>query len=206
MAKIKVMDFLKDVELNRRRLLQHLGTNEDLNLTDAITEILQNPELQANIIADGPVNAEGKYRIRFFDIDGTLLKLEYIEPNGSVVPPPNPSYNSELLAFERWASGIGERFNNLTTPVDYAPLYYPKNLGINYIVDLSLKDDLDITFKVSAGASKSILTIDGKYYDTLKVNWGDGNIEFITTTTSAKTYTFTHNYENVDCFYFFYIR
>lgn len=44
----------------------------------------------------------GKCRIRYFDIDGTLLKLEYVKKDTYTSPPTHPNYDPEYLVFAEW--------------------------------------------------------------------------------------------------------
>lgn len=106
MAKIKVIDFLKNVELNRKSLINSLKTaNIDIDASaslsnavnkanEKILEINQQPDLDYDI-------PDGYFEVRYVDIDGTLLKTEIVKKGETTTPPQNPSYDSERLQFVR---------------------------------------------------------------------------------------------------------
>ena len=126
MAKIKVIDFLKNVEYNRQQLMNYckdmgIVLPENTSLTALIQTVINNKA----------ENVANKHLVRFFDLDGTCLYSQYVEDGGSVIPPKSPNFDSEHLVFKNWQSALGiDTFNGIFEDIDYGALYAPKNNGI----------------------------------------------------------------------------
>lgn len=176
MADIQVIDFLKEVESNRQSLIANAQSKGKIidngaSLTEAVA---------VNNTIEPSASPE-KIEVRFFDADGTLLQTNYIDYGGSVIPPPNPSYDPERLTFKRWASAIGERFDNITHDVDYGALYTINNGGFH----------LFCTFNDTTGYTVTLQPYQNVAH-TITINWGDGTPN--DTKTNTGTTNISHTY------------
>lgn len=183
MAKIKVIDFLKNVELNRRKLVDATGSSK-LDSLDNVTNTA--------VEKLGQVEKE-KHEVRFFDADGTQIGDSiWVEDGGSVTPPANPNIDPERLVFDEWYSVIG-RFDNIIHDVDYGAHYLIKDdcgyifLTLTQRSGLNVKS-LSLSLKNISKTSGHILTID----------WGDGTQDSLSSAEasySTITKKFSHTYE-----------
>lgn len=175
-SKIQVIDFLNEVESNRRSLIANAQSkgkviSSGASLTQAVAV--------NNTIS--PSASPEKIEVRFFDADGTLLKQEFIDYGGSVTPPANPNYDPERLTFKRWASAIGERFDNLTHDVDYGALY-TINDGA-YHLFCTFNDTTGYTVTLSPYQNKA---------NTITIDWGDGTPNDTKTNTGSTRISHTY--------------
>ena len=184
-SKIQVIDFLNEVESNRRSLIANAQSkgkiiSDGASLTQAVAV--------NNSIS--PSASPEKIEVRFFDADGTLLKQEFIDYGGSVTPPANPNYDPERLTFKRWASAIGERFDNITHDVDYGALYTINNGGFHIFC----------TFNDTTGYTVTLSPVQTDAH-TITIDWGDGTPNDTKTDTGitniSHTYAQAGDYEIV---------
>jgi len=96
MARIKIQDYIKDVELNRQRLVNATNSDNNSSLSSVVTNTID--RLNEN---GSSSSNEDLCEIRWFDGDGTLLKTEYIPVGGSVTPLDAPNMDPERLTFLR---------------------------------------------------------------------------------------------------------
>lgn len=176
-SKIQVIDFLKDVESNRRSLIANAQSKG--KIIDNGASLTQAVAINNTI---EPSASPEKIEVRFFDADGTLLQTNYIDYGGSVTPPPNPSYDPERLTFKRWASAIGERFDNITHDVDYGALYTINDGAYHLFCTFNDETGYMVTLPVDQNTSGHTITID----------WGDGTPN--DTTTNSGTTNISHTY------------
>lgn len=176
MADIQVIDFLKEVESNRRSLIANAQSKG--KIIDNGASLTQAVAINNTI---EPSASPEKIEVRFFDADGTLLKQEFIDYGGSVTPPPNPSYDPERLTFKRWASAIGERFDNITHDVDYGALYTVNNGGFH--IFCTFNDNTGYTVTLSPYQTDS---------HTITIEWGDGTPNSIKTNTGSTNISHTY--------------
>lgn len=174
--KIQVIDFLNEVESNRRSLIANAQSkgkviSSGASLTQAVAV--------NNTIS--PSASPEKIEIRFFDADGTLLKQEFIDYGGSVTPPENPNYDPQRLTFNRWASAIGERFDNITHDVDYGALYTINNGGFHLF--LIINDSTGYTVTLSPYQNRA---------HTITIDWGDGTENDTKTNTGSTDISHTY--------------
>lgn len=177
MADIKFYDYVKDVELNRRKLVDATGSSklDSLdNVTNTAVEKLSQVEKE-------------KHEVRFFDADGTLLKTEYIEDGGTATPPDDPVYDSERLVFDRWCSAIGNVFTNITHDVDYGAHYYIKDDKYHIFCEFNATTGYDVKIPISVNGSTSNPI-------TVYVDWGDGQQEEFLYTTYSSNLHIDHTY------------
>ena len=126
----------------------------------------------AQIEGGGSAEGFGKYRVRFFDYDGTVLKTVYTD-GGPVTDPNVPDH--ERLLFQEWNND----FDNVTSDLDVGAIYTTK----------SGKSEFD--FDLNAQTGKSIEIGLRIFAVPFTLDWGDGSIETISTTGDA---TCTHEY------------
>lgn len=157
MAKIKVIDFLKNVELNRRKLVDATGSSklDSLdNVTNTAVEKLSQVEKE-------------KHEVRFFDADGTQIGDSiWVEDGDSVTPPPNPNIDPERLVFDEWYSVIG-RFDNIIHDVDYGAHYNCKDDCSYLFLSLSESTGLSLLLDLYLYSSKNL-------GNKITIDWGDG--------------------------------
>ena len=93
--KLNLDEFLTDLADSIRYVK---GTEEKVNAQNYSSEIrkFKGASGSSTPIDNGAIY-EGKYRVRYFDADGTILKIEYVEEGGKTTPPDNPSYDPDYL-------------------------------------------------------------------------------------------------------------
>ena len=122
----------------------------------------------------------GKYRVRFIDYDGTILKTIYTNKNGSVLPPANPIHSG--LTFQEWNNS----YTGITQDTDIGAVYTTS--------DGKTRFDIVITPSVSSTINIYLTKSDTS---TMTVEWGDGNQSTSSASGNvsfAKTYSATGNY------------
>lgn len=175
-SKIQVIDFLNEVESNRRSLIANAQSKGKVISSGA--SLTQAVAVNNSI---SPSASPEKIEVRFFDADGTLLKQEFIDYGGSVTPPENPSYDPERLTFKRWGSAIGERFDNLTHDVDYGALYTINNGGFHIFC----------TFNDTTGYTVTLQPYQNVAH-TITIDWGDGTENDTKTNTGSTNISHTY--------------
>ena len=95
MSKIAALDFANNVRQNKQRLIQHCLDNlVPASDSDSLDEVVA----KNNTIT---VEQNG-IKVEFVDIDGTVLKTEYVEPGTAATPPTtNPNFDPDCLEFVR---------------------------------------------------------------------------------------------------------
>lgn len=138
-------------------------------LPDAIVEGLKKLEIH-----DYGMIHEGKYRIRYFDIDGTILKIEYVAEGGKLTPPSKtPNYDPDYLIFDEWNYDIENYV--VEQPTDVGATYKTVDDATYMFCRFTTKTGLNPTLRISGFAS---------------IDWGDGTIN----TSTSHTYTKEGNY------------
>lgn len=183
MPKVKVFDLLKEVEYNRKSLIKHCNENGINVSPNASLSTVTN--MTCNLDSSEPV-----CHARFFDIDNTLLKDVWFKPGSNLIPPPNPTYDSERLEFNRWCSAIGNNFTNVQHDIDYAPLYTIKDRATHVFVTLTEETGLFIDPYLNVASN---VGVSATYPVTVTIDWGDGSIDSDTFTSSGSI-PFTHTY------------
>lgn len=100
---------------------------------------------------------QGKWRVRYFDVDGTILKIEYVENGGRTTPPTtNPNYDPQYLIFDGWNYDI-------------------ENLIVNQPIDIGVayKTVNDLTYLFVKAVSKTVRL---SFTNFVSIDWGDGTI------------------------------
>ena len=129
------------------------------SITDT-TPFAEYPIQVENISGGGSVDTTGKHKVTYFDVDGSALKVEYVEDGGTTTPPSDPSYDSEYLQFDCWN-------------YDVANLVVDRDINIGAIYETITGDSyLFIRLTEKIGLSPS-LNISG----TTSIDWGDGTVD-----------------------------
>ena len=109
------------------------------------------------------------YKIRYIDVDGTVLKTEYVPSGGKLTPPSNPTYDSEYLEFNTWNYDIDNYIVNGNTDVG---AIYRTITGDSYLF-IRLTENIGLTIpKMNISGATSI-------------DWGDGTVDTNLTHTYA---------------------
>jgi hypothetical protein len=109
----------------------------------------------------------GDYLVRFFDIDGTILKEEYVDAGNAATAPSNPTYDSTYLTFDGW----NNTFTNIQHDLDVGAIYDTVDGKTYLFLKVTNVTGLQPTLQLNK-ATTALLTI----------NWGDATTN---TTTSS---------------------
>ena len=116
---------------------------------------------------------EGTHTVQFIDVDGTILKSQYVADGGSATPPANPT--REKCQFVKWS----DPYTNITRDTDVFALYRSSDGNSWYRVKANANDRMNLTIRCDT-ASPVI------------IDWGDGSSD---TATNRNSYTeFRHDY------------
>ena len=136
---------------------------------------------------------EGKYRIRFFDYDGTILSEQILDEGSTITEPDIPQHDG--LEFSKWNIGFDRP---VTCHKDIGAIYMPVNNDTRIKILLTEETGLTLDFKVYGFTLKKDVdyNIDGY------IDFGDGEREELNTTVKANTtqsfsgvsYALTHTY------------
>jgi hypothetical protein len=109
----------------------------------------------------------GDYLVRFFDIDGTILKEEYVDAGNAATAPANPTYDSTYLTFDGWNNS----FSNIQHDLDVGAIYDTIDGKTYLFLKVTTVTGLQPTLQLNKSTT-ALLTI----------NWGDATTN---TTTSS---------------------
>jgi hypothetical protein len=144
------------------------STTPDEMLPDAIEEGLKKLKGQSSAPVDNGPIYEGKYRVRYFDVDGTVLKIEYVANGGKTTPPDAPAYDPDYLIFDEWNYDTDNYI--VEQPTDIGATYKTVDNATYIFCSLTTKTGLSVKLKISSFTS---------------IDWGDGTVD----TTAKHTYT-----------------
>ena len=143
----------------------------------------------AEIVGEGGGGTEptpkpdGAYTVRFFDYDGTILKTEYVLPNGSATAPILPDYSvaskyRPALNFQEWNND----FSNITSDLDIGATYIPTDDKTHVFVRLTVVSGKDLSLYLNKTDTS-----------TLSIDWGDN---ITTTHTNNGNFNTSHTYSD----------
>jgi len=110
----------------------------------------------------------GQYRVRFYDIDGTILKEQFVNEGNDATPPETPNIDPTYLVFAEW----NQDFTNVDRDIEVGAMYDTID-GKTYIF-IRLTDTTGL---------QPTLELNKTTADTLTVDWGDSTTN--TTSTSG---------------------
>lgn len=175
MSKISAIDFANNVRQNKERLIQHCLENgvaaSTANTLDEIVSI--NNEING---------AHTGFKVEFVDIDGTVLKTEYVEAGGSATPP-TPTFDSDYLEFVEWVYNNTYNLSNVQDDIVCIARYRTKN-------DTTLNErPTYIKILVNETTGKTV-TLNAKVAGAnAYIDWGDGSSPETHNTSVTHTYT-----------------
>ncbi len=158
--KLNLDEFLTDLADSIRYVK---GTEEKVNAQNYSSEIRKFKGSSgggASTPVDNGAIYEGKYRVRYFDTDGTILKIEYVAEGGKLTPPDNPSYDPDYLIFAEWNYDTENYIVGQPTDIDatYNTVDNATYLFCRFTTKTGLNPTLGFT-----GASL--------------IDWGDGTVD-----------------------------
>ena len=116
---------------------------------------------------------EGTHTVQFIDVDGTILKSQYVADGGSATPPANPT--REKCQFVKWLNA----YDNITRDTDVFALYRSSDGNSWYKVKANANDRMNLTIRCDTDSP-------------VIIDWGDGSSD---TATDRNRYTeFRHDY------------
>ena len=116
---------------------------------------------------------EGTHTVQFIDVDGTILKSQYVADGGSATPPANPT--REKCQFVKWS----DPYTNITRDTDVFALYRSSDGNSWYRVKANANDRMNLTIRCDTDSP-------------VIIDWGDGSSD---TATNRNSYTeFRHDY------------
>ena len=198
MAKIKIQDYINNVESCRKHLINTLNnskypTHDNASLYTTcsnISDLMSYKSMEQRFV-DGleePITDDG-YLVRWIDADGRVLKREYVKEGQSATPPNNPTFDSEHLIFTEWTSTSD--WTNVKYPIDCGAVYdtIPDIDGKYWTIIKVLvrKSSLTISLNCYLGSSTKTPAI---------IDWGDGVMEEF-----SKTSVLTHTYDSQNYYY-----
>jgi hypothetical protein len=118
-------------------------------------------------VPSAPPPSTGEFLVRFFDIDGTILKEERRNAGQDATAPPNPDYDPTYLVFAEW----NQAFTNVQHDIDVGAIYDTID-GKTYLF-LRITDTTGL---------QPTLQLNKSTTDLMTINWGDTTTN---TTTSS---------------------
>ena len=116
---------------------------------------------------------EGTHTVQFIDVDGTILKSQYVADGGSATPPANPT--REKCQFVKWS----DPYTNIIRDTDVFALYKSSDGNSWYRVKANANDRMNLTIRCDTDSP-------------VIIDWGDGSSD---TATNRNSYTeFRHDY------------
>jgi hypothetical protein len=108
----------------------------------------------------------GQYRVRFYDIDGTILKEQFVNEGNDASPPETPNIDPTYLVFAEW----NQDFTNVDRDLEVGAMYDTID-GKTYIF-IRLTDTTGL---------QPTLDLNKTTGDTLTVDWGDSTTDTTST-------------------------
>ena len=144
----------------------------DVNLVDSLsapvtpTSVTLTGNTLEIEVPSGTTPSTGTYLVRFFDIDGTILKEERRNAGQDATAPTDPDYDPTYLTFKEW----NQSFTNVQADIDVGAIYDTIDGKTYYFVRITDTTGLQPTIVLNKSTT-----------DTLTIDWGDST----TNTTSS---------------------
>ena len=116
---------------------------------------------------------EGTHTVQFIDVDGTILKSQYVADGGSATPPATPT--REKCQFAKWLNA----YDNITRDTDVFALYRSSDGNSWYKVKANANDRMNLTIRCDTDSP-------------VIIDWGDGSSD--TATERNRYIEFRHDY------------
>ena len=142
------------------------GTSALINAQDFANEI-ESIQTGGSTYTDYGLFYKGKNRVRYLDIDGKVLKIEYLENGSKLTPPDIPNYDPDYLVFDCWNYDIDNYV--VERPTDVGAIYNTIDDYSYFWVDVMQR--LGFSYNLTFNNFESI-------------DWGDGTVD------SEKTHTY----------------
>lgn len=181
MSKIKFLDFAKNVEYNRKKLINVARSTgvpvEDNYSLSSVTEVL-------NTLADKPL-PENTFKIRWVGPDKEYATT-FVKQGEQAIPPITPNFDEERLEFIGWTETSDT--TNVQKDIDCGAMYRVKadengRRWTHLFCSFDTDSGLSVTIPYNKLTADSLLIVD----------WGDETIEEIT---ESATGTLTHTYSD----------
>ena len=119
---------------------------------------------------------EGTHTVQFIDVDGTILKSQYVADGGSATPPANPT--REKCQFVKWS----DPYTNITRDTDVFALYkssdgnswYRVKANANYRMNLTIRCDTASPVIIDWGDGSSDTATERNTYIELRHDYAEG--------------------------------
>lgn len=115
--------------------------------------------IETLLTGGGSDSPKGQYRIRYFDIDGTVLKEEYLDSGATLTPPKAPNYDSDYLVFDSWNYDIENTV--VDGPLDIGAIYNTIDNCTYMFCRFTTNTGLNPTLAISGSPT---------------IDWGDGTV------------------------------
>jgi hypothetical protein len=122
--------------------------------------------IEKSRVLGGGAKTSGDYLVRFFDIDGTILKEQYVDAGQDAKAPITPTYDSTYLTFAEW----NQPFTNIQNDTDVGAVYDTIDGKTYLFVRITTTTGLQPALRLQK-SNTALMTI----------NWGDSS----TSTSSA---------------------
>lgn len=116
---------------------------------------------------------EGTHTVQFIDVDGTILKSQYVAYGGSATPPANPT--REKCQFVKWLNA----YDNITKDTDVFALYKSSDGNSWYKIKANANDRMNLIIRCDTDSP-------------VIIDWGDGSSDTATYKNSYQE--FRHDY------------
>ncbi len=134
----------------------------------------------ASVITIKDAAIEGEHKVMFFDIDGTLLSVQFVEDGKSAISPTEPDRTEDGLNFVEWNNPL----DNVTHDMAIGATYETIDGKTHLYMDIP-SDNYNIPYFYMKKEDDAILTVD----------WGDGTTPD-TDDTGTGVKNFSHTYVN----------
>lgn len=121
----------------------------------------------------GSDSPKGQYRIRYIDVDGTILKEEWLDNGATLTPPNTPNYDPDYLVFDTWNYDIANTVVNGN--LDIGAIYNTIDGSTYLFCRFTTNTGLNPTLAISGSPT---------------IDWGDGIVD----TNLSHTYANEGNY------------
>jgi hypothetical protein len=124
--------------------------------------------IEKSRVLGGGAKTSGDYLVRFFDIDGTILKEQYVDAGQDAKAPITPTYDSTYLTFKEW----NKTFSVINQDTDVGAIYDTIDGKTYLFLRITTITGLQPTLQLNKSTT-----------NLMTINWGDATTN--TTSTSG---------------------